>query len=72
MQWPGWNWEWIHQPSTAWEHGGPIIERAKIDLNAGAPCCALSRYKGNVDELPTALREGSTLFADAMRAYVAS
>ena len=32
-QWPGGNWEWIRKPSTAWEHGGPIIERERMALD---------------------------------------
>jgi hypothetical protein len=29
---PGGTWKWIRHPSTAWEHGGPIIERERIAL----------------------------------------
>jgi len=32
-QWPGGNWEWIRKPSTAWAHGGPIIERERMALD---------------------------------------
>jgi len=71
-QWPGGNWERIRQPSTAWEHGGPIIERARIDLIAGSPWRAVCGDEGDVDGPPTGLGEGPTPLVAAMRAYVAS
>jgi len=69
-QWPGGNWEWIRQPSTAWEHGGPIIERERIALEfLDGEWCAWS---------PGPLRgdggdgRGTEPLVAAMRAYVAS
>ena len=71
-QWPGGNWEWIRKPSTAWEHGGPIIERERMaldyldeDWHAWAP----TSHKSNGDGSDGT---GPTMLIAAMRAYVAS
>ncbi len=69
---PGGAWEWIRRPSTAWDHGSPIIERARIDLVGGAPWRAICGDEGDIDGPPTGLGEGPTPLVAAMRAYVAS
>ena len=72
-RWLGGNWEWIRQPSTAWEHGGPIIERAQLSLDfldgewhAWRPTCALADARVSCESVT-----GPTLLVAAMRAYVA-
>lgn len=71
-QWPGGNWEWIRQPSTAWEHGGPIIERERMavdyldeEWHAWSPTAR--KFNGDRSDA-----SGPTLLIAAMRAYVAS
>ena len=73
-QWPGGNWEWIRQPSTAWEHGGPIIEREGIELTPSAEGTwyALWIADRDSDTSPTSSAERFTPLVAAMRAYVAS
>jgi hypothetical protein len=72
-RWPGGNWEIIRRPSSAWEHGGPIIERAKIDLIAGHPLWrALCGVDGDTEDTPKGVGEGETALIAAMRAYVLS
>jgi len=71
-QWPGGNWEWIRQPSTAWEHGGPIIERECMavdyldgEWHAWSP--SARKFNGDGSDA-----SGPTLLVAGMRAYVAS
>lgn len=56
----------IFQPSTRWDHGGPIIERAKINTfwHEGR-----GRWCADKDDLGL---DGPTLLIAAMRAYVTS
>ncbi|MDP9123513.1 MAG: DUF2591 domain-containing protein [Pseudomonadota bacterium] len=69
-QWPGGNWEWIRQPSTAWEHGGPIIERERIALEfLDGEWCAWAPGPQRADGGDGS---GETPLVAAMRAYVAS
>ena len=69
-QWPGGNWEWIRRPSTAWEHGGPIIERERIALEfLDDEWCAWSPGPQRADGGDG---RGHTPLVAAMRAYVAS
>ena len=66
-QWPGGNWEFIRKPSTAWEHGGPIIERERIALEfLDGEWCAWAPGPQRADG------RGPTPLIAAMRAYVAS
>ncbi len=71
-QWPGGNWEWIRQPSTAWEHCGPIIERERMALDyldaewhAWTP--GSRKFDGQGSDA-----SGPTPLIAAMRAYAAS
>jgi hypothetical protein len=69
-QWPRGNWEWIRQPSTAWEHGGPIIERERIALEfLDGEWCAWAPGPQRADGGDG---RGQTPLVAAMRAYVAS
>jgi len=69
-QWPGGNWEWIRQPSTAWEHGGPIIERERITLEfLDGEWCAWAQSPQGADGRDG---RGQTPLIAAMRAYVSS
>ena len=69
-QWPGGNWEWIRQPSTAWEHGGPIIARERIALEfLDGEWCAWAPSPQRPD---CGDGRGETPLVAAMRAYVAS
>jgi hypothetical protein len=69
-QWPGGNWEWIRQPSTAWEHGGPLIERERIALEfLDDEWCAWAPGPQRADGGDG---RGQTPLVAAMRAYVAS
>lgn len=52
-------------PSTNWTHGGPIIEREKIDLK-----CLPTKQGGFIWR--TACADGPTPLIAAMRCYVAS
>ena len=72
-QWPDGNWEWIRRPSTAWEHGGPIIERAGIEITPSAEGTwyALWIEDRDSDTSATGSGEAFTPLAAAMRAYVA-
>ena len=63
--------DWPYAPSKDWAHGGPLIEREKIDL--------LSAIKGwqayinnNEDDPPLIRGIGPTPLIAAMRCYVAS
>lgn len=68
-QWLGGNWEWIRQPSTAWEHGGPIIEREYIALELlDGEWCAWAPGPQRADGGDG---RGPTPLIAAMRAYVA-
>ena len=69
-QWPGGNWEWIRQPSTAWEHGGPIIERERIALEF-----LDGEWRARAPRKLTAggdVGQAAAPLIAAMRAYVAS
>lgn len=69
-QCPGGNWEWIRQPSTAWQHGGPIIERQRIALEfLDGEWCAWSPGPQRAD---SGDGRGDSPLVAAMRAYVAS
>lgn len=59
------------RPSTSWAHGGPIIERERIQLefhdwHREEPWCAQKHQRGGDYE------RGPTPLVAAMRAYVAS
>ncbi len=69
-RWPGGNWEWIRRPSTAWEHGGPIIEREHMAieyLDAEWHAWSPGPLFGGGGE-----GHGATALVAAMRAYVAA
>jgi hypothetical protein len=73
-QWPRGNWEWIRHPSTAWAHGGPIIEREGIELtpSADGTWYALWIDDRDSDTPATSSAEAQTPLVAAMCAYVAS
>jgi hypothetical protein len=65
------------KPSSDWAHGGPIIEREKIDVshrdNTGKEFASCKAYcKDHQDDNILWLGEGKTILIAAMRAYVAS
>ena len=59
----------VFNPSTNWNHGGPIIDREKIvvDLSPDGRCCMMFE-----DENQIAEEYGPTTLIAAMRCYVAS
>lgn len=65
---------WSYSPSTNWLHGGPIIERERIDLQAPPEADEstwLARHC-NWSTRTCAEGGGETPLIAAMRAYVAS
>jgi hypothetical protein len=57
-------------PATDWAHGGPLIEREKIDVMwCGDRWCAYTMTPDGVSQLIT---EGDTPLIAAMRGYVTS
>lgn len=56
-------------PSTRWDHGGPIIERERINVVSVRPGDWAASPK---DQTYTGRQEGPTPLIAAMRAYVAS
>jgi hypothetical protein len=59
-----------YNPSECWAHGGPIIEREKMDLE----CLAVDRWRAALEWLdePQAEEFGPTPLIAAMRCFVAS
>jgi hypothetical protein len=58
---------WYRSPSTNWAHGGPILEREKLDLTPPAGL-RLGWYAGRYDDGISL--GGPTLLIAAMRAFV--
>ena len=57
-----------YDPSTNWEHGGPIIEREKLDV-----FCSGNVWDASTgDRHPNVIKSGTTPLVAAMRCYVAS
>lgn len=65
-----------YRPSRAWEHGGPIIERERIDLDqageGGGVTAAIHENLGDDNFSVIAACDGPTPLIAAMRVYVAS
>lgn len=66
---------WTWEPSTSWHHGGPIIEREKLELRPGLyhsnvwACWGQSHHG---ERLSQQGKTGPTPLIAAMRCYVAS
>lgn len=58
-------------PSTAWEQGGPIIERERITVQA-MDYAHRNDWQASTDAFVTTAHAGDTPLIAAMRAYVAS
>ena len=61
-------------PSTNWAHGGPIIEREKIDIyqSTGRVCAAMWENLPGGGKLIAEAKDCPTPLIAAMRCYVAS
>jgi len=59
-----------YQPSTDWAHGGPIIEREKINVSSSATAPWMAWFYDGVEMIW--LTDGPTPLIAAMRCYVAS
>ena len=68
----------VFAPSTRWEHGGPIIEQERIDLEyeqygGGNPAAPADHWRAALFSGGLIYRAiGSTVLLAAMRAFVAS
>lgn len=61
------------EPSSRWEHGGPIIERERGRLEPPVPHCGMPLWTADMGTADTRYRLfGPTPLIAAMRAYVAS
>lgn len=57
-----------YDPSTSWQHGGPIIEEEKLDVF----CSGTVWDASTGDRHPNVVKSGTTPLIAAMRCYVAS
>lgn len=60
---------WVYKPSTDWAHGGPIIERERLNIVPTSVGWEAYPDHGMSDEL---FEEGPTPLIAAMRCFVAS
>ena len=64
---------WIpYRPSLAWQQGGPIIERCRIDINYNSGAGSWTAYVEGTGWPKLVEKTGPTPLIAAMRCYVAS